>query len=57
MRKNGARVRMNVDAHQEKKNEKASKREAGEEERKQSTDFREPACWPSAVVQGAARQK
>ena len=47
---------MNVAAHQEKeKNEKTGKRKAGEE-RKQA-DFREAACYPSAVVQGAARRK
>ena len=45
-------MRINVSAHQEKK----GKREAGEE-RKQSTDFKEAACCPSAVVQGAARRK
>ena len=33
------------------------KREAGEEERKQSTNFREDACCPSAVVQRAVRLK
>ena len=47
---------MNVAAHQEKeKNEKTSKRKTGEE-RKQA-DFKEAACYPSAVVQGAARRK
>ena len=47
---------MNVAAHQDKeKNEKTGKRKAGEE-RKQA-DFKEAACYPSAVVQGAARQK
>ena len=47
---------MNVAAHQEKeKNEKTGKRKA-EEERAQA-DFKEAACYPSAVVQGAARQK
>ena len=45
---------MNVAAHQEK-NEKTGKRIAGEE-RKQA-DCKEAACYPSAVVQGAARQK
>ena len=37
-------------------NENTGKREA-EEERKQSTDFREAKCCPSAVVQRAARKK
>ena len=47
---------MNVAAHQEKeKNEKTRKRKAGEERRQ--TDFKETACYPSAVVQGAARRK
>ena len=48
---------MNVGAHQEKeKNEKTSKREAGEG-KKQATDFKEAACCPSVVVQGRARRK
>ena len=47
---------MNVAAHQEKeKNEKTGKRKA-REERKQA-NFKEAACYPSAVVQGAARKK
>ena len=47
---------MNVAAYQEKeKNEKTAKRKAGEE-RKQ-TNFEEAACYPSAIVQGAARRK
>ena len=47
---------MNVAAHQEKeKNEKTGKRKA-EEERRQA-DFKEAACYPSAVVEGAARRK
>ena len=47
---------MNVAAHQEKeKNEKTSKRKAGEE-RKQAS-FEEAECHLSAVVQGAARRK
>ena len=47
---------MNVAAHQEKeKNEKTGKRKEGEE-RKQ-VDFKEAACYPFAVVQGAARRK
>ena len=49
-------VRMNVAAHQEKeKNEKTGKREAREQRRQ--TDFKESACYLSAVVQGAARRK
>ena len=47
---------MNVAAHQEKKNEKTGKIEAGEE-RRQETDFKETECCPSAVVQAAARGK
>ena len=47
---------MNIAAHQAKeKNEKTSKRKAGEE-RKQA-DFKEAACYSSAVVQGASRRK
>ena len=47
---------MNVAAHQDReKNEKTGKRKAGEE-RKQ-VNFKKAACYPSAVVQGAARQK
>ena len=47
---------MNVAAHQEnEKNEKTGKRKTGEERRQ--IDFKEAACYPSAVVQGAARQK
>ena len=45
---------MNVAAHQEK-NEKTGKRKAGEERRQ--ADFKEAECYPSAVVQGAARRK
>ena len=46
---------MNVAAHQEKeKIEKTGKKK--EEERKQA-DFKEAACYPSAVVQRAAQQK
>ena len=45
---------MKAAAHQEKeKNKKAGKRKA-EEEIKQRTDFKQAACCPSAVVQGAA---
>ena len=47
---------MNVAAHQEKeKNEKMGKRKAGVERRQ--ANFKEAACYPSAVVQGAAQQK
>ena len=47
---------MNVAAHQEKENnEKTGKRKAGVE-RKQA-NFKEAACYPSAVVQGAAWRK
>ena len=47
---------MNFAAHQEKeKNKKTGKRKAGEERRQ--ADFKEAACYPSAVVQGAARRK
>ena len=47
---------MNVAAHQDKeKNEKTGKRKAGEERRQ--ADFKEAACYPSAVVQMAARRK
>ena len=47
---------MNVVAHQEKeKNEETGKRNAGVEGRQ--TNFKEAACYPSVVVQGAARRK
>ena len=47
---------MNVAAHQEKeKNEKTDKRKAGEQRRQ--ADFKEAVCYPSAIVQGAARRK
>ena len=46
---------MNVAAHQEEKNEKTGKKKAGEERRQ--ADFKEAACYPSAVVQGAAQRK
>ena len=47
---------MNVAAHQEKeKNEETGKRNEGVERRQ--TNYKEAACYPSAVVQGAARQK
>ena len=45
---------MNVAAHQDKKkNEKMGKRKAGKERRQ--ANFKEAACYPSVVVQGAAR--
>ena len=47
---------MNVADHQEKeKNEKTGKRKAGVERRQ--ANFKKTACYPSAVVQGAARRK
>ena len=47
---------MNVAAHQKtKKDEETGERKAGEERRQ--ADFKEAACYPSAVVQGAARRK
>ena len=47
---------MNIAAHQEKeKDEKMGKRKAGVERRQ--ANFKEAACYPSAVVQGAAQQK
>ena len=47
---------MNVAAHLEKeKNEKIGKRKAGVERR--HANFKEAACYSSAVVQGAARRK
>ena len=47
---------MNVAAHQDKeKNENTGKRKEGEEIKQ--ADFKEAACYPSAVVQGAVRQK
>ena len=47
---------MNVATHQEKeKNEKTSRRKAGVKRRQ--ANFKEAACYPSAVVQGAARRK
>ena len=53
---NRERVGMNVAAHQKKeKNEKTGKKKAGVERR--HADFKEAACYPSAVVQGAARRK
>ena len=56
--KDGARVGMNVTAHQEKKKNEGTetgKRRAGEKrKRKQATDFKKAVWCPSAVVQGAA---
>ena len=47
---------MNVASHQEKeKIEKTGKRKAGKQRRQ--ADFKEAACYPSVVVQGAAQQK
>ena len=47
---------MNFATHQEKeKNEKTVKRKAGV--KKRHANFKEAACYPSAVVQGTARQK
>ena len=47
---------MNLATHQEKeKNEKTFKRRA--EVKRRQADFKETACYPSAVVQGAARRK
>ena len=47
---------MNVAAHQKKeKNDKTGKRKEGEE--RQQADFKEAACYPSAVIQNAARRK
>ena len=47
---------MNVTTHQEKeKNEITVKGKAGVKRRQ--ADFKEAACYPSAVVQGAARRK
>ena len=47
---------MKVAAHQEKeKNEKTGKRKAGVEKRQ--ANFKEAACYPSSVVQRAARRK
>ena len=47
---------MNVGTHQEKeKNKKTGKRKAGVKRRQ--ADFKQAACYLSAVVQGAARQK
>ena len=53
--KTGQGLGLNVAAHQKEKNQKTAKRKAGEERRQ--ADFKKAACYPSAVVQGAARQK
>ena len=57
-RKDGARVGMNVTAHQEKeKNEKTEKvkRRAGEKKkRKQAADFEDAVCCPTTGVERAA---
>ena len=56
-RNDGARVGMNVTVHHKKKNKetKTSKRRAGKKrKRKQSTDFKEAVCCPSAIVQRAS---
>ena len=50
---------MNVAAHQEKKKNEETKtgmKKAGER-RRRATDFRKAVCYPSAIVQGAARRK
>ena len=49
--KDGARVRMNIVAHQEK--EKNEETKMGREE----TDFKEAACCPSVVIRGAEQRK
>ena len=47
---------MNVATHREKeKNEKTVKRKEGVEKRQ--ANFKKAACYPSAVVQEAARRK
>ena len=47
---------MNVATHQEKEeNEKTVKKKAGVKRRQ--ANFKDAACYSSAVVQGAARQK
>ena len=47
---------MNVAAHQEKKeNEKTGERKAGVKRRQ--ANFKEAACYPSAVVHGDCRAK
>ena len=54
MRKDKAKVKMNVAAYQEK--EKTGKKEA-KEERKQSTDFKEAASCPSWSFRGRHSKK
>ena len=58
-KKDGSRVGMNVTAHQEKKKNKETKMgmKKAREGRRYATDFRKAVHCPSAVVQGAARQK
>ena len=46
---------MNVAAHQKEKNEKMGKRKSGRERRQ--ADFKEAACYPSAIVQGLHSEK
>ena len=54
----GSRIMINFAANQEKKeNKKTGKREAEKKERKQSTNLREAAEYPSGVAQRAAWQK
>ena len=50
---------MNHTAYQEKEKnvETRTGKRRGGEERKQTADFKEAVCCPSAVVQGAAEQK
>ena len=53
--KNGTRIRVNVVAHQEEKKKKnIGMKEA---EKRQTTEFRNTECYPSAVVWRVARQK
>ena len=54
--KDGARVGMNVTAHQQKvENEETKKgRRKEKKKRKEATDFEEAVCCPSAIVQEAA---
>ena len=49
-RERWGKVRINVGANQKRKLE-------DRQERKQATNFKKTACYPSAVVQGAARRK
>ena len=48
---------MNVAVHLEKENRNKGKREAGENEKKQTNDIRKTECCAFAVVQRATRQK